>query len=316
MAVILTTPRSFGGCKKAQDLLKEAGHELKVLKPEKPYTAKELSILMEGVDALIAGLDEINSAVIEAGASTLKVIARNGAGYNNIDLETAKKHGVTVTVAPGANSLSVCELAFALMMGLARKVHVMDAVIRDGKWTRVPGSELFGKTIGVMGTGAIGSHLIQRCAAFGMKVLAYDLYPKEELVTKYGVQYVGLEEIYTEADYISLHLPSLPETQGMINADVISRMKKGAFIINTARGELIDENALFDALESGHLGGAGLDAFSSEPFTDKRFWELPNVIMTPHTGSFTAESVERTNVAAAEEVLRVLGNEAPLYAVK
>ena len=316
MAVILTTPRSFNGCKKAQDLLEQAGHELRVQKPEKPYTAKELCSLMQGVDALIAGLDEINSAVIETGAPTLKVIARNGAGYNNIDIEATKKHGVTVTITPGANSISVCELAFAFIIALARKVHLMDDNIRAGKWTRVPGSELYGKTIGVMGTGAIGSHLIQRCAAFGMNILAYDLYPKEELVKKYGVQYADVDQIYKEADYISLHLPSTAETRGMINAEAISRMKKSACIINTARGDLIDENALFEALQNGQLGGAGLDAFSSEPFTDQRFWKLSNVVLTPHSGGFTEESVERTLMMAAEEVLRVLSNQKPLYSIQ
>ena len=316
MAIILTTPRSFAGCTKAQDLLRKAGHEVRIMRPDKPYSAKELYSMIQGVDALIAGLDEIDSQVIEAGMPSLKVIARNGAGYNNVDLATAKRNGVIVTVTPGANSIAVCEMAFSLMMGLSRKVHSMDANIRNGQWNRVQGSELFGKKLGVIGTGAIGSNLIQRCAAFGMEILAYDLYPKEHLVQEYGVQYVDLESIYKESDYISLHLPSSPETQAMINADVISRMKKGAFIINTARGDLIDENALFAALESGHLSGAGLDAFSSEPFTDERFWGLSNVIMTPHSGAYTVEAVERTLVTAAEEVLRVLANEEPLYAIK
>lgn len=316
MAIILATPRSFAGCKKAQNLLRQAGHEVRVTSPDKPYTARELCSLIQGVDALIAGLDEIDSQVIEAGAPTLKIIARNGAGYNNVDLKAAKKNGVTVTITPGANSIAVCELAFALMMGLSRKVHLMDANIRNGQWNRVPGSELFGKTVGVIGTGAIGGNLLQRCAAFGMDILAYDLYPREDLMQKYGVQYVSLERIYKEADYISLHLPASPETRGMINADVIGLMKKGACLINTARGDLIDEDALFAALESGHLGGAGLDAFSAEPFTDERFWGLSNVIMTPHSGAYTSESVERASVTAAEEVLRVLASEKPLYAVE
>ncbi|WP_425058876.1 Hydroxypyruvate reductase [Sporomusa carbonis] len=315
MAVILTTPRSFAGCKKALELLQQAGHEVRVQKPEKPYAAKELCSVIQGVDAIIAGLDEINSEVIQAGSPTLKIIARNGAGYNNVDIEAARRHNVVVTVTPGANSIAVCELAFALMIGLSRKIHVMDAYIRDGQWTRVPGVELFGKTVGVIGTGAIGSELIKRCVAFGMKVLAYDLYPNQGLIDNYGVKYTELEQIYQESDYLSLHLPSSAQTQGMINADVISRMKKGACLINTARGDLIDENALFAALESGHLGGAGLDAFVHEPFTDERFFKLSNVIMTPHSGSYTAESVERTLVAAAEEVLRVLSNQKPLHAV-
>lgn len=315
MAIILTTPRSFAGCTKAQDLLRQAGHEVRVMRPDKPYSAKELCLMIQGVDALIAGLDEVDSQVIQAGLPSLKIIARNGAGYNNVDVATAKRNGVQVTVTPGANSIAVCELAFALMMGLSRKVHSMDANVRNGQWNRVQGSELFGKTLGVIGTGAIGSSLIQRCAAFGMEIMAYDLYPKENLVQEYGVQYVDLERIYKAADFVSLHLPSTPETKGMINSNVISRMKKGACIINTARGDLIDENALFTALESGHLGGAGLDAFSSEPFIDKRFWGLSNVIMTPHSGAYTVEAVERTLMAAAEEVLRVLANKKPLYPI-
>lgn len=315
MAVILTTPRSFAGCKRARDLLQQAGHEVRVQTAAKPYTANELLPVIQGVDALIAGLDEINSEVIKASAPTLKVIARNGAGYNNIDMEAARRYGVLVTVTPGANSISVCELAFALMMALARKAHLMDGNIRQGRWLRVPGSELFEKTLGVLGTGAIGSELIKRCRAFGMKVLAYDLFPNEELSRNYAVTYTNLETIYREADYLSLHLPSTAQTDRIINAGAIALMKQGATIINTARGELIDEAALLAALESGRLAGAGLDAFTHEPFIDQRFFHLDNVIMTPHSGAYTAESVERTSAAAAEEVLRVLAGRKPLHAI-
>lgn len=315
MAVILTTPRSFTGCSKAQQLLTAAGHEVRVTRPDKPYTAKELCTMIQGVDALIAGLDEINRDVIRQGAPTLKVIARNGAGYNNIDLAAAREAGVVVTTTPGVNSISVCELAFALMIGLARKVHVMHATIRRGYWTRVPGSELWGKTLGVIGTGAIGSELIRRGRAFGMNILAYDLYPKEDLICDAGVRYVELEELYREADVLSLHLPASEQTKGMINEAAFAQMKRGAILINTARGDLIDENALFAALTSGQLGGAGLDAFTQEPFTDHRFFGLPNVLFTPHSGSYTAEAVERTLVAAAEEVLRVLSDQPPLHAI-
>lgn len=316
MAVILTTPRSFSSCKKAQEMLRQAGHEVRIQSPVKPFTEMELCGMIKGVDALIAGLDEITSAVIQAGAPTLKVIARNGVGYNNIDIAAAREYGVTVTITPGTNSIAVCELAFALMMGLSRKVHIMDANIRNGQWIRVAGSELYGKTLGVLGTGAIGSALIKRCAAFGMNILAYDLAPKEELVTNFNVQYVDLDRIYQESDYISLHLPASVQTKEMINAEVLARMKQGVYLINTARGDLINENALLAALQSGHIGGAGLDAFVHEPFNDERFWGLSNVLLTPHSGSYTAEAVERTLVAAAQEVLRVLNQEKPLYAVE
>lgn len=315
MAVILTTPRSFAGCTKAQDLLRQAGHELRVQNPVKPFTEKELCELIPGVDALIAGLDEITGTVIQTGAPTLKVIARNGVGINNIDFGAARKHGVKITVTPGTNSIAVCELAFAFLMGLSRKIHLMDSQIRNGQWLRVPGSELFGKTIGILGTGAIGTELAKRCAAFGMKILAYDLAPKKELVDQWQVQYVDLEQIYQQADYLSLHLPSSDQTKGMINAGVFARMKKGACLVNTARGDLINEDDLLEALQNGQLGGAALDAFVQEPFEDQRFWGLSNLLMTPHTGAYTAEAVERTLITAAQEVLRVLAGQPPQYEI-
>ena len=315
MAIILTTPRSFAGCEVAQNLLRQAGHEVRVNQPAKPYKAEELKELIRGVDALIAGLDEVNQEVIEAGAPTLKIIARNGAGYDKVDLAAAKKYGIAVTTTPAMNSIAVAELAASLMTGLSRQVHRMDATIRNGGWNRVLGHELYGKTIGVLGTGAIGSHLIRICHGFGMNVLAYDLYPKQELVDRYDVKYTNLDEIYRESDYLSLHLPASDETHQMINREAISQMKSSIYLINTARGDLINEEDLYDALKEKRIRGAGLDAFMQEPFTDSRFYTLENVLMTPHSGAYTAESVEQTLVTAAEEVLRVLAGSKPLHPV-
>ena len=315
MAIILTTPRSFAGCEVAQNLLRQAGHEVRVKQPAKPYQAEELKELIRGVDALIAGLDEVNQEVIEAGAPTLKIIARNGAGYDKVDLAAAKKYGIAVTTTPAMNSIAVAELAASLMTGLSRQVHRMDATIRNGGWNRVLGHELYGKTIGVLGTGAIGSHLIRICHGFGMNVLAYDLYPKQELVDRYDVKYTNLDEIYRESDYLSLHLPASDETHQMINREAISQMKSSIYLINTARGDLVNEEDLYDALKEKRIRGAGLDAFMQEPFTDSRFYTLENVLMTPHSGAYTAVSVEQTLVTAAEEVLRVLAGSKPLHPV-
>lgn len=316
MAIILTTPRSFAGCDVALNLLREAGHEVRVQTPEKPYKAEELKKLICGVDALIAGLDEVSQEVIEAGAPSLKIIARNGAGYDKVDLETAKRLGVAVTTTPAMNSIAVAELAASLMTGLSRQVHVMDATIRNGSWSRVLGHELYGKTIGVLGTGAIGSHLIRICHGFGMDVLAYDLYPKQELVDRYDVKYTNLDEIYQKSDYLSLHLPASAQTHQMINRESIHKMKSSIYLINTARGDLINEEDLYDALKERRIRGAGLDAFTKEPLTDSRFYTLENVLMTPHSGAYTAESVEQTLVTAAEEVLRVLAGDEPLHPVR
>lgn len=316
MAVILTTARAFSTCEKAKKILLDAGHELKIITPSSPLKAAELIPLVKGVDAIIGGLDQFNADVLNAAAPTLKIIARNGVGYDKVDIETAKKNNVYVAITPGANSLSVCELAFSFITGLARKIHLMDRNVRAGSWQRVAGSEISGKTIGILGTGAIGANLAIRCRAFGMKVIAFDLYPNQELAKNYQVEYTtNLDDIYAVADYISLHIPVTNDTRNLVNRENIAKMKKGAYLINTARGELIDNDALYDALVSGQLGGAGLDAFTEEPFKDERFFKLDNVIMTPHTGAFTPEAAERMLVADAEEILRVLSNQRPLHSV-
>lgn len=315
MAIVLTTSRAFATCDEAKKILIDAGHEIKIVTPEKPLKSEELIPLIKDVDAAIAGLDFITADVINA-APKLKIIARNGVGYDRVDLEAAKKNNVYVTITPGTNSISVCELAFSFITGLARKTHLMDRNVRTGSWKRENGLELYGKTIAILGTGAIGKNLAIRCLAFGMKVIAYDLYPNVELKEKYGVQYYDeITPLLEQADFISLHVPATENTHHMINRQSIRKMKKSVYIINTARGELIDDEALYDALVNGDIGGAGLDAFTTEPFTNKHFFKLNNVIMTPHTGAFTQDAVVKTLVMAAEEVVRVLSSKRPLYSV-
>ncbi|MBB3321599.1 phosphoglycerate dehydrogenase [Atlantibacter sp. RC6] len=316
MAVVLTTSRAFPDCEQAQKILTDAGHELKMVTPQKPLKSSELVPMVKGIGAMLAGLDEINADVIQAAAPTLKIIARNGVGYDKVDLKMAREKNIRVTITPGANSLSVCELAFSFITGLSRRIHLMDKSVREKSWQRVSGIELHGKTIGILGTGAIGRHLAVRCRSFGMRVIAYDLHPSQELIEDHGVKYISnLDEIYRQADFISLHLPANPDTWHMINRDTIAKMKPGAFIINTARGELIDDDALYEALNNHYLGGAGLDAFASEPFLDERFFELDNVIMTPHTGAFTKEAADKTLIIAAEEIVRALSGEDNLYQI-
>lgn len=316
MSVVLTTSRAFSSCDAAQKILTDAGHQLKMLTPQKPLNASELINEVKGVSAMLAGLDEINADVIRAASPTLKIIARNGVGYDKVDLNTAKENNIRVTITPGANSLSVCELAFSFITGLSRRIHLMDKSVREKSWQRVAGIELHGKTIGILGTGAIGRHLAVRCHSFGMRVLAYDLSPSRELVEKYGVTYTSdLNDIYQQADFISLHLPANKETWHMINRETIGKMKQGTFIINTARGELIDDDALYEALAEGYLGGAGLDAFVAEPFLDDRFFQLDNVILTPHTGAFTKEAADKTLIIAAEEIVRALSGKDNLFQI-
>lgn len=316
MATVLTTSRAFATCYKAQEVLKNAGLDINIITPSKPLQSDELVKLVNNVDAIIAGLDFIDDKVIKAASPMLKIIARNGVGYDRVDLKSASENNVYVTITPGTNSISVCELAFSLMTVLSRKVHLMDSYVREGSWKREPGIELFGKTIGILGTGAIGKNLALRCLAFGMNVIAYDLYPDKELIEKYHVKYVNdPQEIYQVADFISLHLPAVKQTHHMINKQSIDLMKKDVFIINTSRGELIDDDALYEALVTNRIKGAGLDVFTMEPFTDQRFFKLNNVILTPHSGAFTQEATEKTLIMAAKEVVRVLSGEKPLHPV-
>jgi D-3-phosphoglycerate dehydrogenase len=316
MAKVLVTARSVAASSEGKSILEAAGHEVITHVGSGVWPEEEMVRIIPGMDAVIVGLDEVTAKVIEAGAPALKIIARNGAGYNNINLEAAERLGISVTLAPGTNTISVCELVFGLMLSLARKIPVQDAEVRHGGWKRALGCELYGKVLGVIGTGHIGSEVIKRAHAFGMRTVAYDIAQRAELCQKYGVAYLRLEDVFRQADFLTLHLPAVPDTQNIINTRTLQMMKNSAFIINTARGELVDEKELYDALQARKVAGYGTDTFILEPpAADNPLLTLTNVIATPHCGAYTGEAVVRCSVTAAEEVVRVLGGLAPLYAI-
>jgi D-3-phosphoglycerate dehydrogenase len=316
LAKVLITARSVAASVEGKEILASAGHEIKLCVGAGAWPEKEMLENIRDMDAAIIGLDAMTAKVIAAGAGSLKVIARNGAGYNNVDVQAAIDRGIIVTLAPGANTISVCELVFGLMISLARRIPAQDAGVHQGGWSRIMGCELFGKVLGVIGTGHIGSEVIKRAHAFGMKVLAFDIMPRSDLTRRYAVQYVTCEEIFRSADFVTLHVPSAPGTGSMINAGCLDVMKKTAFLINTARGELVDEAALYAALKSGVIAGYGADTLLQEPpVASHPLLSLPNVIITPHCGAYTSEAVIRCSVIAAQEVVRVLAGEPPLHAV-
>lgn len=316
MAKVLITARSVAASAKGKAVLEAAGHEVIPYVGNGVWLESDMEKAIVGMDAVIAGLDEITAKVIEAGAPSLKVIARNGAGYNNVDVAAANEKGISVTLAPGANTISVCELVFGLMLSLTRNVLVQDAEVRQGGWKRMMGCELYGKVLGVLGTGHIGSEVIKRAHAFGMEIVAFDVFERPELCDKYGVKYTTKEEVFRQADFVTLHLPVMADTKNIINAQTLESMKTGAFIINTARGELVHEQELYEALKSGKIAGYGTDTFVMEPpAADNPLLTLSNVVATPHTGAYTRESVTRCSVMAAQEVVRVLSGQKPLYAV-
>lgn len=278
-----------------------------------PLKGDELLSRLEGCDAYIAGVDYITADVIENMPQSVKVISRYGVGVDRVDLSAAKKRGIVVTNTPGANSTSVCELAFALMLAAARNISQLHAAVSAGEWPRSEGIELAGKTLGIVGMGAIGKRLAVRARAFEMNVLAYDPYFDKAFAEANSIVNAGLDELFQKADVISLHVPLNAQTHHMVNAERISHMKDGAILINTARGGLIDENAAAEAIKKGKLGGLGLDAFEQEPLTDSPLKGLPHVIFTPHTGAHTAEAVAKMGSMSVQNAIAVLRGESCPY---
>jgi D-3-phosphoglycerate dehydrogenase / 2-oxoglutarate reductase len=241
-------------------------------------------------------------------APRLKVIARAGVGLDNVDVPAATERGVMVVNAPTSNIVSAAEHAVALLMAVARRIPAADASLRSGQWKRnsFSGVELFGKTIGVVGLGKIGQLVAQRLVAFGTALIAYDPYVSPARAAQLGIELVDLDELLSRADAISIHLPKTAETLGLIGADQLAKTRPGVLIINAARGGLVDEEALADAVRSGQVGGAGIDVFSTEPCTASPLFELPEVVVTPHLGASTAEAQDRAGTDVAHSVLLAL----------
>src|SRR5512143_1374302 len=262
---LLVTPTSYGeNDPRLKTELEEQVGEVLYNPTGKPLTSAELAQLLPGIDGYIAGLDDINAQALQS-ADRLKVIARYGVGVDKVDLVAAHQKGIVVTNTPGANSVSVAELALGLMLALARQIPEAVDAVHQGKWPRYSGLSLEGKTIGILGLGAIGKQLARRLAGFDCRILAHDPFADAAFAKNNHVELAALDKLVEQADFISLHLPLLPETRGMVNDAFLNRMKKGSFLINTSRGEVLDEEALLRALQSGHLKGAGLDAFTIEP---------------------------------------------------
>src|SRR3954464_11180730 len=256
---------------------------------------------------LVRSATKVTKALIDA-APALRIIARAGTGVDNVDVAAASARGILVVNAPGANSISVAEHACALMLALSRTIPAADSAMKSGKWEkkRFLGTEVRGKTLGVAGLGRIGQEVAQRARAFGMRVVAHDPYISKEIASGLGVELMTLDQVCANADYLTLHLPSTPETKHLFNEDRFARCKPGIRIINTARGELIDETALRVAIAKGLVGGAGLDVFETEPPADWSLAQLPQVIATPHIAASTEEAQELVGIETAMTVRNFL----------
>lgn len=305
---VLVTPTSFlkPENQEARRLLENTFDEVVYNDLGVPLRGKEILSRAAGCCAYIAGLDYLTEDVIEELPRELKVISRYGAGVDRVDLEACRRRGITVTNTPGANANAVCELAFALMLCCARGVVGLHSQVVQGCWPRRQGMELAGKTLGIVGMGAIGRRLAVRARGFEMKVIAYDPWFDAAFGQAHEVRRAELDELLSASDVISLHVPLTDQTRCMINAASIASMRPGAIIINTARGGLIDEKAAAEALRAGRLGGLGLDAFESEPLTASPLLGLDNVVLTPHTGAHTTEAVAAMGRLAVENAAAVV----------
>ena len=304
---ILVTPTSLqpGKGSPALERLQAYSDDLVFNEFGRPLTEEELIPLLRDCDGYIAGLDQVSAKVIEA-CERLKIISRYGAGVDRVDLEAAKKKGICVSNTPGANAEAVGELTFALLLAVARNIPKLNASTREGGWIRSTGTELFGKTMGVLGLGAIGK-VTARCAAgFGMEVIAYDPYINDAYCSEHGIGNVSFEELIGRADVIALHLPLMESTHHIIDEAAIGKMKSGVILINASRGGLIDEAAACRALAEGKLGGLGLDAFEVEPPENSPLFAFDNVVVTPHTGAHTNEATANMANMAVDNLIEVL----------
>lgn len=311
MKVLVTATNYSRYCQAGKKILENAGCEIIENPHGRPYTFDELKEIVEDIDGVVVGVDDWNEDVFKL-APKLKGMARFGVGVDNIDLNAAKEHGIIVCNSPGINSSAVAEQAVALLLSLIRNIPEMNSAVRKGEWPRPMFHELKSRTIGFLGFGAIARNVAQRLAGFGPEMIAYDKYPNQEAADKLGVRLVSQEEVLKESDIISIHLPASDETKHLIDKETIQQMKDGVYIVNTARGSIVNEADMAGALESGKAAGFGTDVFEHEPIDlSGPLFKYDNYIATPHVSAETFENCETTSVVTARALLAVFEGREP-----
>ncbi|MDI3530025.1 MAG: D-3-phosphoglycerate dehydrogenase / 2-oxoglutarate reductase [Thermoanaerobacter sp.] len=307
---VVATAVTFGKINKEPlKRLEEFGCEV-ILNPfGRPLTNEEMIEYASDADALIVGNDKVTSNVIE-NCKNLKVIAKHGVGVDGIDIKTANRLGIIVTNAPASNNQEVADLAFGLLIMLARGLYQANYDTKAGRWIKPTGISLYKKTIGIVGLGAIGTAAAKRAKGFDMNILGYDI-KENPSALEIGVKYVELEELLSKSDFVTLHLPLTNNTLNILNADRLKIIKKGAILVNTARSQLIDYDALYKSLVDGTLKGYATDVYDFEPPAHLPLFDLPNVILTPHIGGTTIESNRRMGDTAVDNVIAVLKGQTP-----
>ena len=314
---VLVTPNHVGAAlPERQAELDAAGVELVHPSMSRPtLNEQELLDLLPGCIAAIAMPDAYTARVLASASPVLRLIARCGVGYDSIDLEAATRAGVWVTTTVGANHDAVADYTLGLILCLLRRLVETATQTRSGLWQRVQGRELRGKTLGVVGTGRVGREVVARAKAFGMAVVASDLYPDDAWAALQGVNYLSLPALLAASDVITLHAPATPETRRLLNRETLALCKPGCYVVNTARGDLIDEPALLEALQSGQVAGAALDVFAEEPPRNRALADHPRVLPFSHSAGGTVEAHFRSANLAIDEVLRVVRGERPRFPV-
>ncbi|MDR1291992.1 MAG: phosphoglycerate dehydrogenase [Clostridiales Family XIII bacterium] len=304
---VLITPRSYGKHSDAPlRLLADRGVEAVRNETGGIMPEPELKAAISGADGVIVGVDPLTADVMSH-APGLKAVAKYGVGTDNIDMGYCAEHGVKVSKTPGANSDAVADYTFALMLALARRVVAIDRGCRRRDWTKITASDVAGRTLGLIGLGAVGKGVARRAGGFGMDILASDVYWDEDFASGCGVKRADVDGIMEASDFISLHAPLTAETKHIVDGRRIALMKRGAFIVNTARGGLIDEDALLAALTAGRIGGAGMDVFTEEPPGDERWYGLGNVILGSHCAASTVGAAENMGMMATRNLIADLG---------
>jgi D-3-phosphoglycerate dehydrogenase len=296
--------------KLAESTVAALGNQVEVRWVDGPDREKLLAAVPDADALLVRSATTVDAEVLAAGPK-LKIVARAGVGLDNVDVDAATARGVLVVNAPTSNIHSAAEHALALLLSAARQIPAADATLREHTWKRssFSGTEIVGKTVGVVGLGRIGQLVASRLAAFEAHIVAYDPYVSQARAAQLGIELLTLDELLLRSDFISVHLPKTKETAGLIGAEALKKVKPGVIIVNAARGGLIDEQALADAIRSGHVRGAGIDVFATEPCTDSPLFDLPQVVVTPHLGASTAEAQDRAGTDVAASVRLALAGE-------
>lgn len=303
---ILVTPRSFGKNDPSPiALLRERGYELVMNPYGKILTKEQMIEHIRDVDGVVVGVDPLDAEVLAAGAK-LKAVAKYGVGTDNIDVAFAESRGIKVTKTVGANSDAVSEFAVTLMLAVARRAAFIDAECRKLNWSKINSIQMTGKTLGLVGLGAIGKLVAKKVRGFDMEVLAYDAFQDKEYAAANGIEYVDLETLLKRADFISIHVPLIDSTVKMISGPQFDLMKRTAVIVNTARGGIIDEEALLAALKANRIWGAGIDVFEEEPPKNVELLKLDNIVVGSHCAASTVEAVDNMGSMSARNLIRSL----------